>query len=114
MKKINDRFFLFIYRVCHAFLSVHCSLGVTCWKMASVLILLYVMFYGVLVTFPYGVLGQVWYLIESIPDLCLLTNFYNLGAWTPNHHRSQITDPPMTVLEKYRDHVYLSGSKKRK
>ena len=24
------------------------------------------------VTFPYGVLGQVWYLIASIPDLCLL------------------------------------------
>ena len=29
----------------------------------------------VLVTFPYGVLGQVWYLIESIPDLCLLSYF---------------------------------------
>ena len=24
---------------------------------------------------PYGVLGQVWYLIVSIPDLCLLPNF---------------------------------------
>ena len=27
------------------------------------------------VTFPYGVLGQVWYLIKSIPDLCLLPYF---------------------------------------
>ena len=25
-----------------------------------------------LFTFPYGVPGQVWYLIISIPDLCLL------------------------------------------
>ena len=25
------------------------------------------------VTFPCGVLGQVWYLIVPIPDLCLLT-----------------------------------------
>ena len=25
------------------------------------------------VTFPCGILGQVWYLIVSIPDLCLLT-----------------------------------------
>ena len=26
-------------------------------------------------TFPYGVSGQVWYLIASIPDLCLLLYF---------------------------------------
>ena len=33
-----------------------------------------------LVTFPYGVLGRVWYLIVSIPDLCLITYFRtNLG-----------------------------------
>ena len=24
-------------------------------------------------TFPFGILGQVWYLIVSIPDLCALT-----------------------------------------
>ena len=29
------------------------------------------------VTFPDGVLGQVWYLIVSIPDLCLLSYFCN-------------------------------------
>ena len=28
-------------------------------------------FHAPFVTFPYGVLGQVWYLIVSIPDLCL-------------------------------------------
>ena len=27
------------------------------------------------VTFPFGILGQVWYLIVSIPDLCTLTYF---------------------------------------
>ena len=27
------------------------------------------------VTFPIGILGQVWYLIVSIPDLCTLTYF---------------------------------------
>ena len=27
------------------------------------------------VTFPYGVSGQVWYLIVSIPDLCFLLHF---------------------------------------
>ena len=36
---------------------------------ADLLALLYVMFS---VTFPYGVQGQVWYLIISIPDLCIL------------------------------------------
>ena len=29
--------------------------------------------------FPIGILGQVWYLIVSIPDLCTITYFYNLG-----------------------------------
>ena len=34
-----------------------------------------VIFSRVFVTFPYGVPGQVWYLIVSIPDLCLLLYF---------------------------------------
>ena len=38
----------------------------------DLLALLFVMVYCVFVTFPYGVLGQVWYLIVSIPDLYLL------------------------------------------
>ena len=29
------------------------------------------MFFCVFVTFPYGILGKVWYLIVLIPDLCL-------------------------------------------
>ena len=41
-------------------------------KGLTFLVLLYVMFSCVFVTFPYGVLGQeeVWYLIVLILDLC--------------------------------------------
>ena len=35
--------------------------------------LLFVMFNCVFVTIPCGILGQVWYLIVSIPDLCHLS-----------------------------------------
>ena len=44
-------------------------------KRAKLLALLYVMFSCVFVTIPCGVLSQVWYLIVSIPDLCLLPYF---------------------------------------
>ena len=62
-----------MFHVCLVFLSVHCSLVVTCLERADLLALLYVMFYCVIITFPCGVLGQVWCLIVSIPDLCLLS-----------------------------------------
>ena len=42
--------------------------GLTSW-------LLFVMFHCVFVTFPCGILGQVWYLIVSIPDFCRLSYF---------------------------------------
>ena len=37
-------------------------------------------YFGVFVTFSYGVLDQVWYLIVSIPEFCLLAYlvYYNL------------------------------------
>ena len=69
-------FLIFMFCICHAFLSVHCSLVITCWERANLLALLYLMFSCVFVTFPCGVLGQVWYLIVSISDLCLLTSNY--------------------------------------
>ena len=53
-------------------MSVSCSLVGTCWERADLLALLYVVFFCVFVALPYGVLGQVWYLIVSIPDNCLL------------------------------------------
>ena len=58
--------------LCYAVLSVPCSLVVTCWERAALLALLFVLLSCVFVTFPYGVPGQVLYLIVSIPDLCLL------------------------------------------
>ena len=64
-----------MFPVCHAFLSVRCSLVVTCWERAGLLALLCVVFYHVFVTFPCGGLGRVWYLVVCISDLCLLTYF---------------------------------------
>ena len=65
---------LFMSCVCHAFTSVHCCLVVTCWERADVLALVgdFILCF---VTFPCGILGQVWYLIVSIPDLCHLSYF---------------------------------------
>ena len=59
--------------VCHAFASVHCCLVVTCWERADLLALACDV--CVFVTFPCGILGQVWYLIVLIPDLCHLSYF---------------------------------------
>ena len=42
--------------------------GLTSW-------LSFVMSYCLFVTFPCGILGQVWYLLVSIPDLCPLSYF---------------------------------------
>ena len=66
---------LFMSCICHAFVSVHnatlwspAEKGLTSW-------LLFVMFNCVFVTFPCGILGQMRYLIVSIPDLCCLSYF---------------------------------------
>ena len=40
--------------------------------------LLFVMFFFDFVTFPFGILGQVWYFIVSIPDPCCLSYLDNL------------------------------------
>ena len=53
-------------------LSVPCSLVTICWERANIFVLLCVMFPCVFVTFPYGASGQVWYLIVSILEICLL------------------------------------------
>ena len=44
--------------------------GLTSW-------LSFVMFNCAFITFPYGILGKVWCLIVSIPDLCQISNCYN-------------------------------------
>ena len=56
------------------YVSVYMCFVVTCWERADLLALVC----GVLLKvcyFPIGILGQVWYLIESIPDLCTLTYY---------------------------------------
>ena len=70
---------LFLYCVCHAFASAHCCLiiwspagkGLTSW-------LSFVVLNCVVVSFSFGILGQVWYLIVSIPDICPLSYFHTL------------------------------------
>ena len=52
--------------LCHTVLSVPCNLAVTCKKRADLMALLWALFSCVFVTFPYGVLGQVSYLIVSM------------------------------------------------
>ena len=58
--------------LCNIVVSLHCLCLAALRSPADLLALLVVMFYCVLSTFPYGVLVQVWYLIVSVPDLCLL------------------------------------------
>ena len=65
---------VYVSSVSHAFASVHCCLVITCWERADRLALV-----GdvccVFVTFPCGILGQVWYLIVLFPHLCHLSYF---------------------------------------
>ena len=62
----------FVSCVSHAFAPVHCCLVVTCWERADLLALVGNVYFK-FVTFRCGILGQVWYLIVSFPDLCLLS-----------------------------------------
>ena len=66
---------LFMCCDCHAFASVHCCIMVTCLERANLLVLVCDVYCG-FVTFPCGILGQVWYLIVLIPVLCRLSYFY--------------------------------------
>ena len=52
--------------------------GLTSW-------LLLVMFIVFFITFPCGILMQVWYLIVSFPDLCRLSYFYENYATQATH-----------------------------
>ena len=55
----------------------------------------FVMFNCVFVSFQCGILGQVWYLIESIPDLCHLS--YSIkeqtNPWTILNFEFQSSSP---------------------
>ena len=64
---------LFLSSVYHVFASVHCCLVDICRETADLLALVCDV-YCDCVTFPFGILGQVWYSIVSIPDPCCLSN----------------------------------------
>ena len=53
--------------------SVYMCFVVTCWERLTSWLSFVVS--TVSCHFPIGILGQVWYLIVSIPDLCTLTYF---------------------------------------
>ena len=58
----------------NCFHIIHCCLVDTCWERADLLAVdgdVYCIF----ITFPCGILGPVWYLIVSFPDLCRLSYF---------------------------------------
>ena len=63
---------LFLYCVCHAFASAHCCLVVTCCESGDLLAIVG----GVKLCgccYLFGILGQVWFMIVSIPHLCLFS-----------------------------------------
>ena len=64
--------------LCFVFAMLPCLFFAALWSPAGKGLtswLLFVMFNCVFVTFPYGILGQVWYLMVSIPDHCHLSYF---------------------------------------
>ena len=66
---------LFLSCVCYAFTRLFID---ALWSPAGkglISWLSFVMSYCVFVIFPCGILGQVWYLIVSIPDLCPFSYF---------------------------------------
>ena len=64
----------FVSCVSHACASFHCCLVVICWERADLLALVGDV-YCIFVTFPCDIMGQVWFLIVSFPDICRLSYF---------------------------------------
>ena len=62
--------------------SVYMFHVVTCWERADLLTLVCGV-YLLVCHFLIDILGQVWYLIVSIPDLCTLTYFYWVHKLSP-------------------------------
>ena len=73
----------FLSCVSHAVTSVHCCLVVTCWERADLLAL--VDGYCIFVTFPCGILGQVWYLIVSFPIYQIIKIYAFTEQFTPKY-----------------------------
>ena len=66
--------YFFVSCVSLASASVNCCLVVTCCERANHFALVGDVYCN-FVTFPCGILGQMWYLIVSFPDLCRLSYF---------------------------------------
>ena len=66
---------------------------VTCWETADLLVFVFDD-YLCFVTFPGGILGRVWYLIISIPDLCRLFYFLTL-------HKFKYTEQQKKRINEY-------------
>ena len=77
-------FTLFMSCLVHVLASVHCCLEVTCWERADLALVCAVLL--CFVTCPCGILGQVWYLIVSIPDLCCLSYFKSSNKDVFHYH----------------------------
>ena len=68
-----QRMYFFVDHLCLAFVMLSRLFIATLWSPVEKELtswLLFVMFKCVFVTFPYGILGQVWFLIVSTPDSC--------------------------------------------
>ena len=84
---------LIFYAIYVSYLSLLCclvcSLPPCDHLLGKTLALLCVFFVCVFITFPYGVPGQLWYLIVSIHDLCLPLYFLINLAFIPTHELRQ-------------------------
>ena len=61
--------------------------------------------------FPIGILGQVWYLNVSIPDLCTLTYLtLSRSRSTYDHHLNNFVGPTSPMLHTKPQGHWLSGS----
>ena len=68
--------------------------GMTSW-------LSFVMLNCLFVTFPCGVLGQVWYLIVSIPGLCHLSYLYNRENLMKKHNIARQRVAKVSTISDY-------------
>ena len=87
-----ESFLLSMFRVCHAFLSVHCSLVVTSWERANFLALLYVMV-SCVCHFPIlcpgsGVVLLIFVILLTLQFLPTLRIYTILTMFTDNIHKN--------------------------
>ena len=71
-----------LFVICVSCLSVILScLFLAGWERTDLLALLYVMFSCIFVTFPYGVLGQVWYLMYRFLIFAFFLTFIRFASF---------------------------------